>query len=168
MMWPQFWKINPHMPDLWENVVLTMPNFFKFFFPLFNLHSTSAVGKFQIDQNWLLHIAKKRLCFKDQTGNSRREIFRIFRAPTLTSTGCFIRYVRAKLLQSFLTLWDPMDCSPPGSSVHNILQTRILEWVAMPLSRVSFQPRGRTRVSCIAGEFFTAEPLGKPFYSIAT
>ena len=39
--------------------------------------------------------------------------------------------MHAKLLQSCLTLCDPMDCSPPGSSVHGILQTRILEWVAM-------------------------------------
>ena len=40
-----------------------------------------------------------------------------------------------KLLQLCLTLCNPMDCSPPGSSVHGILQTRILEWVAMPSSR---------------------------------
>ena len=40
-----------------------------------------------------------------------------------------------------LTLSDPMDCSPPGSCVHGILQKRILEWVAMPSSRVSPQPR---------------------------
>ena len=44
---------------------------------------------------------------------------------------------------------------PPGSSVHGILQARILEWVAMPSSRGSFQPRDRTWVSCIAGRFFT-------------
>ena len=50
---------------------------------------------------------------------------------------------------SCLTLGDPMDCSPPGSSVHGILQARILEWVAMPSSRGSSQPRDRTRVSCI-------------------
>ena len=43
--------------------------------------------------------------------------------------------VRAKSLQSCLTLCDRMDCSPPGSSVHGILQARILEWVAMPSSR---------------------------------
>ena len=40
--------------------------------------------------------------------------------------------MRAKLLQSYLTLCDPMDCSPPGSSVHGILQARTLEWVASP------------------------------------
>ena len=48
-----------------------------------------------------------------------------------------------------------MDYSPPGSSVHGILQTRILEWVVMPSSRGSSQPRDRTQVSHIAGGFFT-------------
>ena len=43
-----------------------------------------------------------------------------------------------KLLQSFPTLCDPMDCSPPGSSVHGILQARIQEWVVMPSTRGSF------------------------------
>ena len=45
-----------------------------------------------------------------------------------------------KVAQSCWTLCDPMDCSPPGSSVHGILQTRILEWVASPFSRVSPDP----------------------------
>ena len=43
---------------------------------------------------------------------------------------------------------DPMDCSSPGSSVHGILQTRILEWVAMHSSRGSYWPRNRTHISC--------------------
>ena len=64
--------------------------------------------------------------------------------------------------QLYLTLWDPMDCSLPGSSVHRILQARILEWVAIPFSRGSSQPRDQTQVSHIAGRFFTTEPLGKP------
>ena len=46
--------------------------------------------------------------------------------------------VGAKLLQSCPTLCDPMDCSPPGSSVHGLLQAGTLEWVAMPFSRVIF------------------------------
>ena len=54
-----------------------------------------------------------------------------------------------------LTLYDPMDCSPPRSSVHVILQARILEWVAISFSRGSSPPRDRTWVSCIAGRFFT-------------
>ena len=52
----------------------------------------------------------------------------------------------------------PMDCSPLGSSVHRILQTRILEWVAVPFSRGSSWPRDQTHISaifCIAGRFFT-------------
>ena len=53
---------------------------------------------------------------------------------------------------------DPMDCIPPGSSVHRLLQARILEWVAIFFSRVSSQPRNRTWVSCIAGGFFTVKP----------
>ena len=56
--------------------------------------------------------------------------------------------------QSCPTLCDPMDCSPPGSSVHGILQARILEWVAMPSSRGSSLPRDRTQVSRIADGFF--------------
>ena len=48
------------------------------------------------------------------------------------------------------TLRKPMSCSPPGSSVHGILQARILEWVAMPSSRASFSPRDRTGVSYVS------------------
>ena len=57
--------------------------------------------------------------------------------------------------QSCSTLCDPMDCSPPGSSVHGILWARILEWVAMPSSRGSSQPRDPTWVSGTAERFFT-------------
>ena len=44
------------------------------------------------------------------------------------------------MVQSCLTLWDPMDCSPPGSSVHGILQARVLEWVATPISHQEIFP----------------------------
>ena len=64
--------------------------------------------------------------------------------------------------QSCLTLWDPVDRSPPGSSVHGILQARILEWVAMPSFRGSSQPRNPTRVSRITGRFFTMWAPRKP------
>ena len=56
--------------------------------------------------------------------------------------------------QSCLTLCNPIDCSPPGSSVHGILQARLLEWVPMPSSRESSPPMGQTQVSLIAGRFF--------------
>ena len=67
----------------------------------------------------------------------------------------FSTCVHAQALQSCLTLCDPMDCSLPGSSVHGVLQARILEWVAMPSSKGSSQPRNRTYVSSTAGRFFT-------------
>ena len=54
-----------------------------------------------------------------------------------------------------LILCDPMDCSLPGSSVHGIPQARTLEWVAIPFSKASSQPRDQTQVSHIAGRFFT-------------
>ena len=60
-----------------------------------------------------------------------------------------------KVAQSCPTLCDPKDCSLPGSSVHGILQARILEWAAIPFFRVSSQPRDWTQVSHIAGRFFT-------------
>ena len=59
-----------------------------------------------------------------------------------------------------LTLCDPMDNSPPGSSVHGIFQARVLEWFAISLFRGSSQPTDQT---WIAGGFFTTEPPGKTF-----
>ena len=50
---------------------------------------------------------------------------------------------------------NPMDCSMPGSSVHRILQARILEWVDIPFSWGPSRPRDEIQVSCIAGGFFT-------------
>ena len=64
-------------------------------------------------------------------------------------------HVSFLVAQSCLTLCDPMDYSPPGSSVHGILQARVLEWVAMLSSRGSSQPRNQTQVSHSAGRFFT-------------
>ena len=78
-----------------------------------------------------------------------------------TGVGChfFLQCIKVKseseVAQSCPTLYDPMDCSPPGASVHGILQARILEGVAIPLSRGFSWPRDRTQVSCIAGRFFT-------------
>ena len=56
--------------------------------------------------------------------------------------------------QSGPTLCDPVDCSLPGSSLHGVLQSRILEWVAISFSRGSSQPRDGTPVSHIAGRRF--------------
>ena len=82
--------------------------------------------------------------------------------------GCDSVYQMEALGMTFSSLWesekmahlcptlcDPMDCSLPGFSVHGILQARILEWVAIPFSRRSSQPRDWTRIFCTAGRFFT-------------
>ena len=70
----------------------------------------------------------------------------------------YIQYIHTYVCvvgQSCLTLCDPMDGSPPGSSVHEILQARILEWVAISFSRGSSQPRDWTWVFHITGRCFT-------------
>ena len=86
-----------------------------------------------------------------------------FSLPVLSTTHVLVP-------QSFLsqcpTLCDPMHCRPPGTSVHGILQARILQWVAMPSSRGSSWPRDRiliSCVSCIAGRFFTVWATRKNF-----
>ena len=77
-----------------------------------------------------------------------------------------IYYVCAKSLQLYLTLCDPMDHSPGGSSVHGILQARILEWVVITFSRGSSQPRDQTcvsYVSCTDRQVLDHQPhLGSP------
>ena len=75
---------------------------------------------------------------------------------------CVCMCVCVLVAQACPTLCNPTDCNPPDSSVHGILQARILEWIAIPFSGVSSQPRDWTRVSCIASRFFTSEPPGKP------
>ena len=77
---------------------------------------------------------------------------KVFKEVCACMLSCFTH------VQLFVT----PDWSPPGSAVHGILWARILEWVAIPFSRGSSQPRDRTHVSCIASRFFTTEALGKP------
>ena len=69
--------------------------------------------------------------------------------------------MKVEVTQSCPTLCDHMDCSPPGSSVHGILQARILEWVDILLSRGPSWPRNQTQVSCIAGRFLICRAIRK-------
>ena len=74
--------------------------------------------------------------------------------------GCFLFFFLSKeseseVAQSCLTLRDPMNCSPPGSSTHWIFQARVLEWVAISFSRASSWPRDPTRTYHIVGRRFT-------------
>ena len=68
-------------------------------------------------------------------------------SPVLQEDSFHWTSVRAKTFQSCPTLCDPMDCSLPSSSVHGILQARILGWVAVPSSRESSLPRDQTHIS---------------------
>ena len=70
-----------------------------------------------------------------------------FQKPSLSES-------ESEVTQLCLTLCNPVDCSLPGSSIHGILQARILEWVAISFSRGSSRPRDRTRVSHIVGRRF--------------
>ena len=92
--------------------------------------------------------------------------------PSSPSFGSFIlvnhlpiSHMHAQSLQSCLTHCDPMDCSSPGSSVHGILQARILEWVAVPFSGGYSQPKGLTHfcISCIAGGFSPLSPIMRTY-----
>ena len=79
----------------------------------------------------------------------------------LISMALILFTIGVLVSQSCPTLCNPMNHSPPGSSVHGILQARILEWVAISLSRGSARPRNRNWVSCIAVNSLPSEPPGK-------
>ena len=80
---------------------------------------------------------------------------------TLSKILCFL-CLRVQSLSHLWLFCDPMDCSPPGSSVHGILPAKILEYVVISSSRGSCQPRDWTHAFCIGSGFFTPEPLGRP------
>ena len=78
-------------------------------------------------------------------------VFSLYINIWITELLCCIPETKTTFVnQSCLTLWDPLDCSTPGSSVHEVLQARILEWVAMPSSKGSSQCRGQTHVSHVS------------------
>ena len=75
---------------------------------------------------------------------------------------CIAAAAAAKSLQSCPTLRNPMDCSPPGSSVHGISQAGILEWIAISSSRGSSQPRDQTQSPALQADCSPSEAPGKP------
>ena len=100
-----------------------------------------------------LHFSQRRRWFKVKRPN-KKYVFKYIKINhvKIQSAPASIKcvHVHAKSLQLCLTLCDPMDCSPPGSSVHGTLQARILEWAAMPSSRESSQCRNWTYVSYVS------------------
>ena len=84
--------------------------------------------------------------------------------------GLVMKESENEVTQLCPTLCDPIDCSPPGSSIHGILQAKILEWVAISFSRGFSFSRDRTWVSFIAGRFFTiwaTRPCRRPCLSVS-
>ena len=75
-------------------------------------------------------------------------------------------FSESEAAQSCPTLCDPMDCSLPGSSLHGILQARVLEWVAISFSRGSSQPKDRAQVSRIVDRRFTIWATRRVFSSV--
>ena len=90
------------------------------------------------------------------------------KATVNTVSSYYWWYVHAKSLQSYLTLWDPMDCSLPGSSVHGVLQARILEWVALQgnLCNPGIKRTSLTS-SALAGGFFTTSTTWDVLFVVA-
>ena len=82
---------------------------------------------------------------------AKRQALGVLRNPVLGP----LFFLHAWLLSHVQLFCDLMDCRPPGSSVREILQARILEWIVILFSRGSFWSRDQTWVSCIAGRFFT-------------
>ena len=83
------------------------------------------------------------------------------------SCSCTLHFMyesESEVAQSCPTFCDPLDCSPPGSSAHGILQARILEWVAISLSKGSSRPRDWMRSPALQADTLTSEPPGKPSY----
>ena len=74
-------------------------------------------------------------------------------------------HLHAKSLQSCLAWCDPLECSLPGSSVHGILQARILEWIAMLFSRGSSWPRDWTQAPALQADFFTVWATREALYA---
>ena len=92
----------------------------------------------------------------------RRTLYHLSHQGSPYALDTFSSVQFSSVTQLCPTLCDPMDCSLPGSSVHGILQARILEWVATSFSRGSSQFRNRTYMAYIAGRFFTTESPEKP------
>jgi len=111
----------------------------------FGLLSENWMWEMDHKEGWVL----KNRCFRTVVLEKTRESLELQGNQTSQSQR------KVKVVQSCPTFGDPIDCSLLGSSVHGILQIRILEWVAISFSRGSSQPRDRTQVSCTAEGFFT-------------
>ena len=133
---------------------------------LFNLLSLGVLANvfdlFTFFKKLLIYLGLKLLfsCFI-----SNNSTYCMWNFSSLLPCACVCIFVL--VAQLYLTLCNPMAFSSlPGSSVHRILQTRILEWVAIAFSRGSSWPGDQTQVSCLVGCFFNSEPYYIPLFCI--
>ena len=144
-VWPQ----TPPTPSMWRN---------------FHHHLWSVSPHLLMQEESLfvcLFFTLLSPCSHHNEGTSSNETKRKYSNILYTHTHT---HIHAQSLQSCLTVWDPIVYSLPGSSVHGVLQTRILEWVVTPSSRGSSRPRDSTHVSCLLywqGSFLPLEPPGR-------
>ena len=141
-------------------VAVVLPGFYLFIHLKFSLEYswfTTLLASGVHQSKSVRHIAISTLIFRFFSSYFKIELHPPRSDPVHDTVCC-----HCLVVQSCLTLCDPVDCSPPGSSVHGILQARILEWGAMPSSRGSARPTDWTHISWVAGRFFTTEPSGKP------
>ena len=112
-----------------------------------NHHRSAHLNFSWVPLNYIASTEHHELKNQKQQVLAKEKAFLVFKLHCYRSPGG----LKVKVAQSCPTFWDPMDYT-----VHGILPARILEWVAVPFSRGSSQPRDRTQVSPIAGGFFTS------------
>ena len=148
----------------WYTVVYTYHIYPFICWQTFRLFPLSCLLQIMLQWTWeCKYLFKILISFSSETYSRTKSLY-IFTLPLHFVFLIFCLYhvpfpvslssTESEVTPSCLTLCDPMDCSPPGSSVHGILQARILEWVAIFFSRGSSPPRDRTQVSRIAGRHF--------------
>ena len=121
-------------------------------------------------------LLRKLYAGKETTVRTEHRTMDFFKIEKRVRQGCILspcffnfyaEFMHANSLQLCLTLCDPMDFSPPGSCFHEIIQARILEWVALPSFRGSSQPRDATHISlCFLHWQVGSLPLAPPGKSV--
>ena len=121
----------------------------------------------ELRMRWQCYLKYRKLGSQEQErkGNSLFPINSVLFEFYTKSLITFSKTVKWKICclvaKSCLTLCNPMDCSPPGSSVHQIFQTRILAWVAVSFSRGSSWPRDQIHISCICKQILYHWAIGE-------
>ena len=115
-----------------------------------------SIGSQRVGHNWVTntpHPPRTVHCQKQSWEKPSRPVLKVGTDRRHEKTWRFPEWVSEKSPRC-VWLCSPLGCSPPGSSVHGILQDRILEWVVVPFSRASCQSRDWIQISHIAGGFF--------------